>query len=370
MLTNPKRPSPPSEVSASHRAEPRPAEVLTSHSADAAASSRGNGAGRDPELVAGAVRLAILGPEGIRETSDLGELAGALRSGRTVWIDAVSPSPSVVAEIGRILGLHPLIAEDIMEGNQRPKVEVTDPVVHVVMFAIRYADELVTSEVDFVLGDRFLLSVHEPRWNPRRVHQLRGGLAGVIGRGPDHLLWALVDAIVDGYFPVMDRFGDQIDELQDEVIERTSRDALQRLFQFKRDLLAMRRAVSPVREIFNQLTNRELALIDADEIIYFRDVYDHLIRITDELDTHRELVSGTLEVYLSTVNNNLSQIMKRLTGVTAVLAGAGALAGIFGMSEAATAASGDVAGGFWIITALIALMTVVGATVLRRIGWI
>ena len=89
-----------------------------------------------------------------------------------------------------------------------------------------------------------------------------------------------------------------------------------------------------MREIFNQLTNRDLALIDDDEVVYFRDVYDHLIRLTDELDNYRELVSGTLDVYLSTVNNNLSLIMKRLTGVTVVLAGIGAIAGIFGMSEA------------------------------------
>ena len=326
--------------------------------------------GRGEELVPGTVRLAILGQDGIREVAGLDALADALSAGRTVWIDAVSPTPAEVEDIGRILGLHPLIAEDILEGNQRPKVEVTDPVVHVVMFAIRYGEELTTSEVDFVLGERFLLSVHEPQWNPRRVHQLRGGLAGVMSRGPDHLLWALVDAIVDGYFPVMDRFGDQIDALQDQVIEETTNTALQQLFALKRDLLLMRRSISPVREIFNQLTNRELALIDADEIIYFRDVYDHLIRITDELDTHRELISGTLDVYLTTINNNLSAIMKRLTGVTVILAGVGAVAGVFGMSEAALAFRGDEGLGFWVITIGIAAVAASAAFVLRRIGWI
>ena len=94
--------------------------------------------------------------------------------------------------------------------------------------------------------------------------------------------------------------------------------------------------MSPAREIFNQLTNRDLALINAEHVIYFRDVYDHLIRVTDELDNDRELVAGTLEVYLSTINNNLSTIMKRLTGVTVILAGIGAVAGVFGMSEAGT----------------------------------
>ena len=128
----------------------------------------------------------------------------------------------------------------------------------------------------------------------------------------------------------------------------------------------MRRAISPVREIFNQLTNRDLAPDRRRAtIIYFRDVYDHLIRITDELDTHRELISGTLEVYLTTVNNNLSLIMKRLTGVTVILAGIGAVAGIFGMSEAVTEA-----GSFWLVSTAIVFVAAVAAVVLRRIGWI
>jgi magnesium transporter len=132
----------------------------------------------------------------------------------------------------------------------------------------------------------------------------------------------------------------------------------------------VRRAVSPVREVLNQLTNRDLALIDADEIIYFRDVYDHVIRLTDELDNDRELVTATLDVYLSQVNNNLSTIMKRLTGVTVIVAGVGALAGIFGMSEAGLAFSGGEAFGFWAVTVATIALAAVAAVVLRRIDWI
>ena len=134
----------------------------------------------------------------------------------------------------------------------------------------------------------------------------------------------------------------------------------------------MRRAVSPVREVLNQLTNRDLDLIDSDEIIYFRDIYDHVIRLTDELDNDRELVTATLDVYLSQVNNNLSAIMKRLTGVTVIVAGIGAIAGIFGMSEAGLAFSGGEALGFWVVTvATVAVAAVDRApSILRRIDWI
>jgi magnesium transporter len=196
------------------------------------------------------------------------------------------------------------------------------------------------------------------------------GVSTYLGRGPDYLLYALADWIVDGYFPVLDRLADEIDQLQDDVIERASRWTLERLFVLKRELIAVRRATSPAREIFNQLTNRDLAIIRPAHIVYFRDLYDHLIRVTDELDNYRELVSGTLDVYLSTVNNNLSLIMKRLTGVTVVVAGVGAVAGIFGMSEAGSAFAGLEAGGFWIVTFGTIAIAAVVALVLRRIDWI
>ena len=145
---------------------------------------------------------------------------------------------------------------------------------------------------------------------------------------------------------------------------------LERVFELKRQLIEVRRSISPVREVFNQLTNRDMPLIDEDEIVYFRDVYDHLIRLTDELDMYRELASATLDVYLTQVNNNLSVIMKRLTGVTVILAGIGAVAGIFGMSEAnarSAAARRRLLGGD---RRVVAGRGGGGLAFLRRIDWI
>jgi len=192
----------------------------------------------------------------------------------------------------------------------------------------------------------------------------------LLGRGPDFLLYALTDGIVDGYFPVLDAIEDEIDALQDDVIAKPTSWTLERLFALKRQLIALRRAMSPAREIFNQLTNRDLALVKPEHIVYFRDVYDHLIRVTDELDNDRELVAGTLEVYLSTINNNLSTIMKRLTGVTVILAGIGAVGGLFGMSEAGAALGGAEAGGFWVVVGFVIVGAALTALWLRRIDWI
>ena len=307
----------------------------------------------------------------LREWRGFGDLSQELRNAATVlWVDLSDPSPEHVAEVARLLGLHPLIAEDILEGNQRAKIEVTEELCHIVMFALEYRGEMLRSEIDFVLGANFLLTVHEASWDPRATNHLREGLVPILRRGPDHLLWALVDALVDSYFPFIDRMGDEIDEIEDEVVVNATSRVLARLFQLKKDLLTARRAAAPVREIFNQLTNRDLALIDHEEVIYFRDVYDHLIRLTDELDSYRELVSSALDVYLSTINNNLSLIMKRLTGVTVILAGIGAAAGIFGMSEAGAAFQGTEAAGFWLVTGFVVFLAVAAAALLRRIRWI
>ena len=310
-------------------------------------------------------------PAGKRHIASRDDLAAALADEDTnIWVDVTAPSTVAIDDIGSLLELHPLIAEDIAERNQRAKIEEIDGTFHVVLFAITFEGEIAETEIDLVLNHRSLLTVHEPGWDPFKVPQLRNDPAGVLKRGPDFLLYALTDAIVDGYFPVLDAIEDEIDALQDDVIERPNSWTLQRLFSLKRQLISLRRAMTPAREVFNQLTNRDHPLVRDEHVIYFRDVYDHLIRVTDELDNDRELVAGTLEVYLSTVNNNLATIMKRLTGVTVILAGIGAVAGVFGMSEAGTAIAGGEGSGFWMITAVIFGGAAITAFVLRRIDWI
>ena len=327
----------------------------------------------------GRITVAAFHDGSVQEWTDaaaLGALEGELLRGAAdrpadaVWIDLASPSPAQVGRVAGLLGLHPLIAEDIVEGNQRSKIEATDGLVHIVMFALEFGEEVHSHEVDLVLGDGFLLSTHPATWDPRSGTHFRSGLEPIMQAGPDHVLWAICDTIVDAYFPFADRVEDTIDALQDDVMEQADRSTLTRVFALKRELIAVRRAVSPVREVLNQLTNRDLALIDTGEIIYFRDIYDHVIRLTDELDNDRELVTATLDVYLSQVNNNLSAIMKRLTGVTVILAGIGAIAGIFGMSEAGLAFGGGEAAGFWIVALVTVSVSVAAAVALRRLGWI
>jgi magnesium transporter len=287
-----------------------------------------------------------------------------------VWVDVVAPADVDLTDLARVLQLHPLVAGDIAERNQRAKVTQVEGAIHVVLFWIAYEGEVSEVEIDIVLGPRTLLTVHEAGFDLRALPQLRQDGTALLKKGADFLLYAITDGIVDGYFPVLDKIEDEIDDLQDAVVRTPTTWTLERLFTLKRELIGLRRAITPSREVFNQLTNRDDPLIAPEHVVYFRDVYDHLIRVTDELDNDRELVAGTLEVYLSTVNNNLSIIMKRLTGVTVILAGIGAVAGIFGMSEAGAALGNGESGGFWVITGMVVLGAAATALVLRRIDWI
>jgi magnesium transporter len=287
-----------------------------------------------------------------------------------VWIDLEDPDRELLTQLSAMLHIHPLVVDDIIEKNQRAKIEEAGDDLHIVMFGLHYEHErIVKHEIDMVLGRRFLLTAHDAALNPRHAPFMRRDPDAHLDHGVDFTLWALCDWLVDDYFPVFDILGDQIDDLEDMVMQLASPVIVERLFALRKDLLVIRRSVNPVREIFNQLTNRDLPLIAPDRVVYFRDIYDHLIRLTDEMDSYRELVSTTHDIYLSQINNNLSEIMKRLTAVTAVLAGAGALAGIFGMSEAGLAVSFEDLR-FWYVTAAIAVVSVLGFYWFRRIGWI
>ena len=307
----------------------------------------------------------------VTESDALDDLASFMSEPDSiVWIDLTDPPAELVAAVSRELGIHPLVVENIVDTDGRAKVEAVDDALHMVLFALTRDEVITLHEVDFVIGRRFLLSVHPRAWDLRAAHRLRVGLGALMNRGTDALLWALSDAVVDGYFPVFDQLADEIDGLEDRVLERPDREALQRILELKRELIRMRHVVAPGREVLNQLASREHELIREPQVLYFRDIYDHLVRLADEFDSFRELTAATIELYLSTVNNNLTVIMKRLTAATVVLAGIAAVAGVFGMSEASSALAGQEGSGFWLVTIVTVAVAAVVLAVLRRIGWV
>ncbi|HZW01650.1 MAG TPA: magnesium transporter CorA family protein [Candidatus Deferrimicrobium sp.] len=308
----------------------------------------------------------------LRVAHDLTEIGAALDDADALlWVDVEDASAETLTELAAMFGLHHLVAEDIIERNQRAKIVHWDDSLHLVMFALHHDGDLTSSEVDIVLGPRFLITSHPPEWRPMAALDSNGrSVAALLAQGTDLLLYALVDQLVDGCFPVIDLISDQIDELEVDVVSGKGSAVVERLFRVRRSLLEVRHLVSPEREILNQLSNGESPLISETHRLYFRDVYDLTVRITDELDTHRELASGVLDAYLSSINNSLSEVMKRLTAITAVLAGVGAAAGIFGMSEAASALGLPGHMGFWLVTGVVLIIGLAVYLYFRRIDWI
>jgi magnesium transporter len=251
------------------------------------------------------------------------------------WFDLDSPSETELEFIEKRLKIHHLTMEDVVKQNQRPKIESFEDYIYLVIHPlIRKSDlEIEPAEVDLLLGRNWLVTVRygpvpglveDSRYHERVDHALT--------RGADFLLYVIVDLIVDSYFPLLDEINEEIDRLEDALLEQADIEEMNRLLTLKRTLVHIRRAVTPQREVFNQLTRHDFPFIRPDYALYFRDVYDHLIRITEELDSLRDILSGTLEVHLAAVSNQLNVTMKRLTAWGTIFVVITAIAGVYGMN--------------------------------------
>ena len=252
-----------------------------------------------------------------------------------LWLDLDSPTKAELDFLEKHLQIHHLTLEDITNQNQRAKIESFEDYVYLAIHPLvgETVLKIEPSEVDLLLGRQWLLMVHDGMLPGLRDHSgwnERLGLA--LARGADFLLYTIVDLIVDSYFPLMDQIDDEIDALEDRLLGVVERADMNRLLALKRSLVYVRRAVGPQREVFNQLTRHDFPFIRPEYTVYFRDVYDHLIRITEELDSLRDILSGALEIHLSSVSNQLNTTMKRLTAWATIFVVLTTIAGIYGMN--------------------------------------
>jgi magnesium transporter len=270
------------------------------------------------------------------EELSLETIPDLLRSGeRPLWFDCDSPSQSELEFLEKHLQIHHLTLEDIVKQNQRPKIESFEDYVYLVIHPLMRKDglEIEPVEVDLLLGRHWLVTVHYGAVpGLLQNSQLHERLNLTLSRGVDFLLYTLVDLIVDSYFPLLDEIDDEIDALEDRLLGRAEMEDMNRLLTLKRSLVHIRRAVGPQREIFNQLTRRDFSFVRPEYSVYFRDVYDHLIRITEELDSLRDLLSGALEIHLSSISNQLNVTIKRLSAWGTIFVVITAIAGIYGMN--------------------------------------
>lgn len=242
----------------------------------------------------------------------------------------------VLDVIGEHIGLHPLLLEDIANTDQRPKFDDYGTHFFLVMKMLTTSErgDIVAEQVSFVLGRNYVLSFQENGtdvFHPVR-DRLRGGKGRLRQNGSDYLLYTLIDAAVDQYFAVLEMLGERIESLQERVIADPKPDTLKDIHALKRQLLFVRRAVWPLREAINNLSRSECPFLHEPTKVFFRDVYDHVVQIVDTIETLREMVSASLDIYLSSVSYRLNTVMRVLTVITTIFMPLSFIAGIYGMN--------------------------------------
>jgi magnesium transporter len=255
------------------------------------------------------------------------------------WIDVVGlGSEDILQSLGKVFNLHPLVLEDIVNVPQRPKVEdYQDQLVIITHMAMlkEHGKGFWLEQVSFVLGKYYLLTVQEEAsrdcFEPVRK-RIRYNKGIIRHKQADYLAYALWDAIIDGYFPVLEMYGEKLESLEDDVVFHPTEKTLAQIYQIKRELLALRRAIWPQRDAINALIRDGSDLISADVLIYLRDCYDHMVQIIDMVETYRELAASLTDVYLSAVGNKMNEIMKLLTVISTIFIPLTFVAGIYGMN--------------------------------------
>jgi len=276
--------------------------------------------------------------ENIRSDTRLDELAAILKNKQGwVWVD-FQGAPD--AEAGPILlntfHFHALAVDDALQENHVPKLDDWTRFLYIVLHALVFDPvevEIDTLELDVFLGANYIVTHHDQVIDPlERVWTAVQRDERHMGSGPDFVLYRLTDEIIANFMPVVEQFDHQIDNLEDEIFSEKNHETLAKIFKIKRGILYLRRILAHQREVVNKLARDEFDVIDASDRVYFRDVYDHLVRLFDIAEGVRDMIGGTLDTYLSVINNRMNEIMKTLTVITTLFMPLSFITGFFGMN--------------------------------------
>jgi magnesium transporter len=283
--------------------------------------------------------MCFIQGEELRTDIPVKEYAAILKNPNALlWIDFDDePVPSAESILTGIFRFHPLAVDDALEETHTPKVDDWGDYLYIVLNAMVFNNDdglsLTTKELDVFLGKNFVVTHHDSpisSIDEARAVCLRD--KRYTSQGPDHLLYKIIDDLVTDYMGMVEAIDDQIDRVEDEVLVKAAPDTLDRIFSLKRVLLAMRRIIAPQREVLNKLARDDFEVVDPHDRIFFRDIYDHLVRLHDVNESMRDLVSGSLDTYLSVINNRMNDVMKTLTIITTLFMPISFLTGFFGMN--------------------------------------
>ncbi len=303
--------------------------------------------------------------------ADISELRE--EDGNVVWADVSDPTDQDFGELVEEFGFHHLSIEDCQHAHQRPKVEEYPGYYFIVLYEAELVgptDRLELRELNIFLGKNYLVTVHS---RPIRAIETAGRLwhewMDRADQGAGLLSYLLIDGIVDDYLPLLDIISERMDDLEDSIFGEFRSEAIQEIFSIKKKLLYLRRSITPLRDVFNMLLRREQPIFSRDTHVYFQDVFDHLIRVADTIDTLRDMLSSTMDAYLSVTGNRMNQVMKRLTSISTILMSVTLVAGIYGMNFVFMP---ELRWRYGYVFALLSMMVVGGAlyVYLKKVKWI
>ena len=263
------------------------------------------------------------------------DLAGLRARHPLVWLNVDGLGDAqVVRAIGEVFGLHPLALEDVLNTHQRSKVEEYPGQMFFVARMLQESDCLKTDQLSLFFGPGWVVTFQEhpgDNFDPLRA-RLRSRESELCGRGSDYLAYALIDAVVDGYFPALEQLGERVEKLEEEALHHPLPRTLHGIHELKGDLLLVRRAVWPMREAVHGLVRQEHAGITADTRLHLNDAYDHTVQVMDLVENYRDIASSLVEIYLSSISNRLNEVMKVLTIITTIFIPLSFIASVYGMN--------------------------------------
>lgn len=243
----------------------------------------------------------------------------------------------LIEKLGECFVLHPLLLEDVVHTGQRPKMDEFEDHLFVVLKMLYFDEEgdgIRSEQLSLIVGSNFVISFQEQEgdvFSPVR-ERIRRGKGRIRRKGPDYLAYSLIDGVVDHYFAILEKLGEDIESLQEELVTRPNPETLQTIQWLKKEMIFLRKSVWPLREVVSGLARGESALIKEDTHLYLRDVYDHTIQVVDTIETYRDMLSAMLDIYLSSLSNRMNEVMKVLTIIATIFIPMSFLAGVYGMN--------------------------------------
>lgn len=254
------------------------------------------------------------------------------------WLNITgSHQVNILEEIGSKLDIHPLVLEDIMDTSQRPKLEDFEAYLLIELNLLIWdeqKDQVASEQVSLILSDDYVVTIQEHEkgvFDPIRK-RIREGKGRLVKQGTDYLAYSLIDTIVDHYFIVLENIGEQIEALEEKLMLNPDPETLLAIHELKRELIFLRKSVWPLREVIGAIERDNFPIFHDSTLVYMRDVYDHTIQVIDTIETFRDMVTGMLDIYLSSVNNRMNEVMKTLTIITTLFMPLSFLTGFFGMN--------------------------------------